>query len=160
MYDIDTVRPWRENRSSKLTPRCTPTPVLQAIATGIFFVQTLGLVMKDVQFFGGLQALNLDVEVAAGKCVSPLTTTERFYVKVRDDCVAASGWPRLTQCWQVIVLPVVLILGTLLVSVPIWTILRRKLPTRVWDFFQTPEALTWSHIKRCFLNTCACTGQM
>ena len=75
-------------------PPLTHLPVLQAIATAIFFLQTLGLIMQDSQFFGVLQALNFDVEEAAGRCISPLTTTERFYAKVSGLWLA--GWPSCT----------------------------------------------------------------
>jgi hypothetical protein len=53
------------------------------VPTAIFFMQTLGLILKDADFFGLLGALNLDLESATGQCVAPLTTAERFYAKVR-----------------------------------------------------------------------------
>ena len=40
-------------------------------------------ILKDADFFGALGALNLDLESATGQCVAPLTTTQRFYAKVR-----------------------------------------------------------------------------
>jgi hypothetical protein len=86
----------------------------QAIPTAIFFLQSLALILRQADYFGVLDALNLDVEEAVGKCISPLTTTERFYAKVT-------------------LLPVVLVLGTLVVSVPLWSLLRRRVPQRVWD---------------------------
>ena len=55
----------------------------QAVPTAIFFVQTLGLILEDADFFGALGALNLDLESATGQCVAPLSTAERFYAKVR-----------------------------------------------------------------------------
>jgi hypothetical protein len=39
----------------------------QSIATAIFFVQSLGLILKDAEFFGILGALNLDLEAATGQ---------------------------------------------------------------------------------------------
>ena len=39
----------------------------QSIATAIFFVQSLGLILKDADFFGILGALNLDLEAATGQ---------------------------------------------------------------------------------------------
>jgi Ca2+-binding EF-hand superfamily protein len=110
----------------------------QAIPTAIFFVQTLALILKQADYFGVLDALNLDVEEAVGKCISPLTTTERFYAKVT-------------------LLPVVLVLGTVVVSVPLWSLLRRRLPQRVWDGGSWwkplgPATVTRTHIKRCVLN--------
>jgi hypothetical protein len=46
-------------------------------------MQTLGLILKDADFFGILGALNLDLESATGQCVAPLSTAQRFYAKVR-----------------------------------------------------------------------------
>ena len=39
----------------------------QAVPTAIFFMQTLGLILKDTDFFGALGALNLDLESATGQ---------------------------------------------------------------------------------------------
>jgi hypothetical protein len=106
----------------------------QAIPTAVFFIQTLAMILKEARYFGVLDALNLDVEEAVGKCISPLSTTERFYAKVT-------------------LLPMSLVVGTLLVSVPLWSLLRRRLPQEmVWDRLQAPAIVTRTHIMRCLLN--------
>jgi hypothetical protein len=64
-------------------------------------MQTLGLILKDADFFGVLGALNLDLESATGQCVAPLTTTQRFYAKAS-----------LT--------PAMLVLGTVFFAKPLW----------------------------------------
>jgi hypothetical protein len=53
----------------------------QAVPTAIFYLQTLGIILQDAEFFGLLGALNLDLESATGQCVAPLTTAGRFYAK-------------------------------------------------------------------------------
>jgi Ca2+-binding EF-hand superfamily protein len=105
----------------------------QAFPTAVFFYQSLALILKQAEYFGVLDALNLDVEEAVGKCISPLRTTERFYAKVT-------------------LLPVALVLSTL-VCVPLWSLLRRGLPQEmVWDRLQAPATVTPTHIKRCLLS--------
>ena len=61
----------------------------------MFFIQSLGLILKNAKFFGVLGVLNLDVEEAAGKCISPLTTTERFYAKVWAELYGVIRYPRI-----------------------------------------------------------------
>ena len=53
---------------------------------------------------------------------APLSSQQKFYV-------------------QAIVSPTVLLLGVF-VSIPIWNLLRRKLPAAVWDKLQEPERVS------------------
>jgi hypothetical protein len=78
----------------------------QAVPTAIFYLQTLGLILKEEKFFGLLGALNLDLESATGQCVAPLTTAGRFYTKAT-----------LT--------PLVLVVATAVFAAPLWNLLRR-----------------------------------
>jgi len=48
-----------------------------AMGTAIFFVQTFALLAKDASFFGMGSVLNLDAEEASGRCISPLSHTQR-----------------------------------------------------------------------------------
>jgi hypothetical protein len=52
----------------------TPTA---AIGTAVFFVQTFALLAKDASFFGMGSLLNLDAEEASGRCLSPMTYSQR-----------------------------------------------------------------------------------
>ena len=99
----------------------------------IFFLQSLGLIMKNSSAFGVMEALNLDTEKAAKECISPLSTTGRFYAKVT-----------LT--------PVILCCGVCLM-VPVWNRLRRsKLLAKVWAKMDAPEKVEVVHFKRALLN--------
>ena len=60
--------------------------------------------MKGSGAFGIMQALNLDTEKAAKECVSPLSTTGRFYA-------------------QITLTPLILLCGVCLM-VPVWNLLR------------------------------------
>jgi hypothetical protein len=48
-----------------------------AIGTAVFFVQTFALLAKDASFFGMGSLLNLDAEEASGRCLSPMTYSQR-----------------------------------------------------------------------------------
>ena len=62
-------------------------------------MQTLGLILKDADFFGVLGALNLDLESATGQCVAPLTTTQRFYAKASlTPAMLVLGTPSVIVC--------------------------------------------------------------
>jgi hypothetical protein len=110
--------------------KSAPTAALQ---TATFFIQTFVLILKEAKFFGLAEALNLDLEASAGKCVTPLNTFQRFYTKLA-----------LT--------PTTLILGTILMC-PVWNFLRRRLPHKIWDKVQSPQRITKTHVNRTFLNT-------
>jgi hypothetical protein len=81
----------------------------QAVPTAIFFLQTLGLLMKSSNFFQAASVLNLDAEEVVGACTSPLGTRDKFVSKV-------------------MAMPVSIMLGVL-IAVPLWNLLRRRLPT-------------------------------
>ena len=105
----------------------------QTLNTVVFFVQSLGLILKDAQFFGLLDTINLDVEAATGQCIGPLSTSERFYAKVA-------------------ITPVVLGLSIMLVAVPLWNLLRRTVPQAVWDTVHSPPKATKTVMRRALLN--------
>ena len=48
-----------------------------AVGTAVFFVQTFALLAKDASFFGMGSLLNLDAEEASGRCLSPMTYSQR-----------------------------------------------------------------------------------
>ena len=48
-----------------------------AVGTAVFFVQTFGLLAKDASFFGLGSLLNLDAEEASGRCLSPMSYSQR-----------------------------------------------------------------------------------
>jgi hypothetical protein len=48
-----------------------------AVGTAVFFVQTFALLAKDASFFGLGSLLNLDAEEASGRCLSPMTYSQR-----------------------------------------------------------------------------------
>ena len=102
--------------------------------TTVFFVQTLGLIMAgnglDVAL---LDFLSLDFERTVGKCISPHSTVDRFYAKV-------------------VLTPVILVLTTVFLAAPLWNLLRRRLPAKVWDKLQSPRRATGIHIRRALLN--------
>ena len=60
--------------------RCTP----QAIPTAIFFMQSVGLILKDAKFFGLLGALNLDLEAATGqvRCCVRISATSTVWSRL------------------------------------------------------------------------------
>ena len=108
----------------------------QAQATAVFFVQTLGLVMSSA----GLDVLlldlaSLDFEKTVGKCISPHSTVDRFYAKV-------------------ILTPTILALATALLAPPLWNLLRRRLPAKLWNKLQAPPRATCVHVRRALLNVC------
>jgi hypothetical protein len=108
----------------------------QAQATAVFFVQTLGLVMSSA----GLDMLlldlaSLDFEKTVGKCISPHSTVDRFYAKV-------------------ILTPTILALATALLAPPLWNLLRRRLPAKLWNKLQAPPRATCVHVRRALLNVC------
>jgi hypothetical protein len=105
----------------------------QAVPTAIFYLQTLGLILQDAEFFGLLGALNLDLESATGQCVAPLTTAGRFYAKAT-----------LT--------PLVLVVATVVFAPRAWNLCRRMLPQCVWDKAQAPAKATAVHIKRTLIS--------
>jgi hypothetical protein len=83
----------------------TPTA---ALSIAIFFIQTFGLLAKEASFFGAAEVLNLDAEKAVGKCVTPLSYTQRYFAAT-------------------LLTPVIMIAGVF-ACIPLWNFLRgRKL---------------------------------
>ncbi len=104
-----------------------------SVGTAIFFVQTLSLVAKDANWFGVLEAMNLDVEKAAGACISPLSTTSRFIQ-------------------YIFVTPTILVLSVYAAS-PLWRCLRNtRCLARGFEAMQNPRKLTGVHRHRALLN--------
>lgn len=104
-----------------------------SVGTAIFFMQTLSLVAKDANWFGVLEALNLDVEKAAGACVSPLSTTSRFIQ-------------------YIFVTPTILVLSVYIAS-PLWRWLRNtRCLAKGFEKMQNPRELTAVHRQRALLN--------
>jgi Ca2+-binding EF-hand superfamily protein len=104
-----------------------------AVPTAIFFVQTIGLIGKDASFFGALDALNLDVEKAAGACIAPMTTEMHFV-------------------WKVFFSPLIL-LGLVVVVAPlIWQRVRRlRVLNSMFITLQAPDSLEAVHVHVRFL---------
>ena len=101
-----------------------------AMGTAIFFVQTFGLLAKDASFFGMGEIFNLDVEEAAGRCLSPLSYSQRYFSKT-------------------VLTPVILCVG-LLVSIPIWNSIRNLLKDKV---HKSPPVIERIHVRRALVNT-------
>jgi Ca2+-binding EF-hand superfamily protein len=104
-----------------------------ALGVAIFFLQTFGLLAKDASYFGAADFLNLDAESAAGKCLSPLSYSERFVAKT-------------------VLMPLMVAVG-LLIAVPIWNTLRRLSLLRCcWERLQSPARVDRVHLQRGLIN--------
>lgn len=103
-----------------------------ALGTAIFFVQSFSLLVKDVSIFSSAGALDLDAEQVLGECISPLSYTERFVTKT--------------------VLTPLVLFGGLVMMVPVWNMLRRKLPQEAWEKLQAPPQIERVHFQRGALN--------
>jgi hypothetical protein len=111
----------------------------QAVPTAIFFLQTLGLLMKSSNFFQATSVLNLDAEEVVGACTSPLGTRDKFVAKV-------------------MAMPLSIMLGVLL-AVPIWNLLRRKLPKSLWEKIGgAPPRVTATHFRRTMVGPVVAIG--
>lgn len=89
-----------------------------------------GAQAKDASFFGFGEFFNLDAEEAAGRCLSPLTYSERYLAKT-------------------VLTPLVLCLGVL-VAIPIWNKLRSLLASRMQS---SPAEIGRIHTQRALVNT-------
>ena len=88
-----------------------------------------------VVFRNPLDLASLDFEKTVGKCISPHSTVDRFYAKV-------------------ILTPTILALATALLAPPLWNLLRRRLPAKLWNKLQAPPRATCVHVRRALLNVC------
>lgn len=131
--DCEKVLPggFEVNKEDFLRRREQEAPTA-ATSTAIFYVQTLGLLAKDNENFmtSVSKVLSLDPEENTKTCVSPLGTTERFYVM------------------QLAFTVVTLLLGLILMA-PLWNYARKN----VYVSKVLKVAVDRTMLKRALLNT-------
>ena len=105
-----------------------------SLGTMIFFCQTFSLLAAGASETMNLsQVLNMDSEKVARSCIMPLNYMERYVV-------------------QTVVQPV-FVCVSLLLAIPIWNLLRRKIPARLVELdLHVPPRVDNIHLKRAFLN--------
>ena len=99
------------------------------MGTAIFFIQTFGLLAKDASFFGAGEFFNLDAEEASGRCLSPLSYSQRYLAKT-------------------VLTPIIMLVGVI-ISIPIWN----KIRTLMADKISAAPSIELIHIRRAFVNT-------
>lgn len=101
------------------------------MGTAIFFIQTFGLLAKDASFFGAGEFFNLDAEEASGRCLSPLSYSQRYFAKT-------------------VMTPIIMLVGVF-ISIPIWN--KMRMCTLIKDKMSAAPAIEPIHIRRAFVNT-------
>ena len=116
-------------RKESFVHYATATSPTAAMGTAIFFVQTFALLAKDASFFGLGTVLNLDPEESSGKCMSPLSYTQRYLAKA-------------------VVMPAIMLAGVFM-TVPLWYKLRQCAGDRI----KATYTIDRMHLKRAMVNT-------